>query len=242
MRDVKLKKYLKKLPYSYSLGTHPTIDLLKFKSDKVLKILLKSNGLESEGVREIINLCKEKNIKYEVQDRAIDKISVKENTFAIGIFEKYEEDLEKTSNHIVLDRPRNMGNIGTIVRTMCGFGFSDLAIIRPAADIFDPMIIRSAMGALFQTRFKYFENIQEYLKEYPNHTQYMFMLDGADEVGDVEFVFPFSLVFGNESEGLPDSYSTLGRGVKIVHSNNIDSLNLGIAAGISMYVSSRQKV
>jgi len=59
-------------------------------------------------------------------------------------------ELEKEENHIVLVEPRNMGNVGTIIRTMLGFGYRNLVMIGPAVDIFDPMVIRSTMGALFK--------------------------------------------------------------------------------------------
>lgn len=239
MIDPRIRKYNKKFWYSYAMGTYPTIDLLKYRSDKVSKVLLNSKALESDGVKEIKDLCKKKNVRFEIADNHIQHLAVKENTYSIGIFEKYEDDLDVNSNHIVLDQPRNMGNIGTIVRTMVGFGFKDLAVIKPAADIFDPTIVRSAMGALFQIRFKYFENYDEYLEEYKGHNQYLTMLDGAKKIDEVEFTFPFSLVLGNESSGLPKEYSEKGTSIYIPHSNGIDSLNLSIAAGIAMYLSSK---
>lgn len=46
---------------------------------------------------------------------------------------------------------------------------------------------------------------------------------------------PFSLVFGNEGSGLPVSFAAYGTPVRIRQSNEIDSLNLSIAASIGMY-------
>ncbi len=240
MIDPRIRKYNKKFWYSYAMGTYPTIDLLKYRSEKVSKVLLNSRALDSEGVREIKELCRQKNVRTEIADNHIEHLAVKENTYAIGIFEKYEDDLDINSDHIVLDQPRNMGNIGTIIRTMVGFGFKDLAIIKPAADIFDPTIVRSAMGALFQIRFKYFETYEEYLEENRKHNQYLMMLDGATKIEEVKFEKPMSLVLGNESSGLPVEYKEKGTSIYIPHSNDIDSLNLSIAAGISMYLSSRK--
>ncbi len=240
MNDPRIRKYNKKFWYSYAMGTYPTIDLLKYRSEHVSKVLLNSRAMESEGVREIIDLCKKNNVRTEIADQHIEHLAVKENTYAIGIFEKYEEDLDQNLNHVVLDQPRNMGNIGTIIRTMVGFGLKDLAIIKPAADIFDPMIVRSAMGALFQVRFKYFDSYEDYLKEYPKHGQYLMMLDGATKINEVEFKSPFSLVLGNESAGLPSEYATKGTSIYIPHSEDIDSLNLSVAAGISMYLSTKK--
>ena len=43
-----------------------------------------------------------------------------------------------------------------------------------------------------------------------------------------------SLVFGNESSGLPDDYLKYGQSVFIPHSDKIDSLNLSMALGITL--------
>ncbi len=44
----------------------------------------------------------------------------------------------------------------------------------------------------------------------------------------------YSLVFGNESSGLPDEFLNYGQSIFIPHSNKIDSLNLSMALGITL--------
>lgn len=239
MNEIKLKRYQKDFEYSYTFGTYPTIDLLKYHSDKVIKILLKKDGFGSEGVDEVIQLCEEKGIKYEINDWVIDKIAYKENTYALGAFKKYDSEINSDSNHVVLAQPRNMGNLGTIIRTMLGFGYKDLAIIKPAADIFDPTIVRSAMGALFSINFEYFESLEDYYKVFPDRKSYLFMLDGATKLDEVVFENPHSLVFGNEGSGLPVESKKFGNPVYIEHGKEIDSLNLSIAVGIALYKASK---
>ena len=46
---------------------------------------------------------------------------------------------------------------------------------------------------------------------------------------------PFTLIFGNEATGLPDSYAETCTAVRISHSGDIDSLNLPMACGIGLY-------
>jgi len=241
MFEPKLKKYQKKFDYSYAFGTYPTIDLIKHKQKYLLKVLVKSHVDESEGVEEVLELCKQYGIKTEEQDRAIEKIAVKENTYAVGVFKKYTCELDANANHLVLAEPRNMGNLGTIIRTMLAFDFKNLAIIKPAADIFDPTVVRSTMGAVFQINFEYFENIQEYLEKYGKRNVYTFMLDGAEDIRNVSFEEPFSMVQGNESKGLPAEYSKIGKSIYIPNSKNVDSLNLSIATGIGLWESRRRK-
>ena len=239
--DPRIKKYQKKFDYSYAFGTFPTIDLIKYRSKDIIKILVKSKTDESEGVKEVLSLAKSMNIPVEVADRAIERIAVKENTYVVGVFNKYSSTLEAGANHLVLVEPRNMGNIGTIIRTMLGFDCFNLAIIRPAADIFDPSVVRSTMGAIFHINFEYFDNIQDYLKKYSNRNIYTFMLDGAEDIRNVSFKEPFSMVQGNESKGLSDEYKGLGKSIFIPNSKNIDSLNLSVATAIGLWEARRAK-
>ncbi len=241
MFEPKIKKYQKKFDYSYAFGTYPTIDLIKYQREHLLKVLVKSEHDESDGVEEVLDLCKKFNIPTEVADRSIEKIAVKENTYAVGIFEKYDSVLKPQANHLVLVEPRNMGNLGTIIRTMLGFDFKDLAIIRPATDIFDPMVVRSTMGAIFQINFEYFENIQEYLSKYGNRNIYTFMLDGAKDIREVKFEEPFSIIQGNESKGLSKEFKELGQSIYIPNSDNVDSLNLSVATAIGLWEARRGK-
>jgi TrmH family RNA methyltransferase len=66
------------------------------------------------------------------------------------------------------------------------------------------------------------------------------LLEGAKEIREIEFKEPISLVFGNEGKGLPDKFKDIGQSVYIEHGEDIDSLNLSIAAGIGMWESVRK--
>lgn len=241
MQLPKLKRYQKKYGFSYAFGAYPVLDLLKFQRERVLKVVVKTDGLKSDGVSEILDICKREGIPFEENNHVIDKIAYKENTYVLAVFEKYEEELEVDSNHIVLVNPSNTGNMGTIIRTMVGFGFKNLAIIRPGVDIFDPMVVRSTMGALFRVHFKYFESIRAYTEAYKGHNMYPFMLDGGKDILNVEFKEPFSFIQGNEGKGLDSSYKDLGESIYIPHSDEIDSLNLSVATSIGMWEYSRRK-
>lgn len=236
---MKIKKYQKKYDFSYAFGTYPVIDLLKYHSKDVITIFLKSTAEDSEGIEEVRSLCKEKGVPLNISDKSIDKVAVKENTYVMGVFRKYDSSVEENSNHLVLVEPRNMGNLGTIIRTMLGFSFKNLVLIGDSADIFDPKVVRSTMGALFRINFKQFQTIQQYMSEYSKHNMYPFMLDGAKDVREVEFKEPFSIIQGNESRGLDESYKELGQSVYIPHSEDIDSLNLAVATSIGLWEVSR---
>ena len=87
-----------------------------------------------------------------------------------------------------------------------GFGIYDLAIILPAADIFNPKTVRSSMGALFKMNFMLFDSFDDYRQQYQEHEIFTFMLDGDKSltIQDCPKANLYSLVFGNEATGLDD--------------------------------------
>lgn len=233
--NVPLKPYKRDFNHSYSLGVFPTLELLDAQSESVLKVLVSSKGARNAGVRKLQDLCNHHNIRIETDDRAIERLSQKENTFAVGVFRKYESELAPNKSHVVLVNPGDMGNLGTIARTMLGFGIKDLALVRPAVDMFDPKVIRAAMGAIFRLRCRYFDTFDDYRRAFNAHKRYPFMTAGHEALDQATFDPPYSLIFGNESSGLPAEYRETGTSITIRHSPEIDSLNLPMAVGIALY-------
>ena len=232
-----LQTYDSSLEYSYTPGVFPSLECLKKRPDKVRRLLVHSQSGKNEGVRTLIALCDELHIRVEEADKALSRISGKDNCYAAAVFDKFQGTLHQDSPHIVLHHPSDAGNLGTILRTALGFFMTNIAIIRPAADVFDPKVIRASMGALFSMEVMLFDTIEKYLELYPGHSLYPFMLDGSCPLQEAVKAHesPYALVFGNEGSGLPASFAQMGQAVRIPHSGSIDSLNLSIAAAIGMY-------
>ena len=129
--------------------------------------------------------------------------------------------------------------MGTIIRTCAGFGITDIAVVPPAVDMYDPKTVRASMGARARVRMELFESFEEYEKRFPGNHIYPFMLDGSTLLQNTKIESPFSLVFGNEASGLPQKFQKKGHPIRIEHTNNIDSLNLPTAAGIAVFEATR---
>lgn len=234
--DTSLKAYKKQSDYSYTFGMFPTVELINARREEVIKILVSSDFKPDSSSLDIFELCKNKKLKSEINDKLFNRIGAKENCYVIGAFKKYECTLDENAPHVVLVNPSNMGNLGTIIRTMTGFGIKDLAIISPGVDIFDPKVVRASMGAVFRINYKYYDGFSDYQKSFKNHKIYTFMLDGEKALKDIKNKERlFTLVFGNEATGLDPDYLKIGTSIVIKHTNQIDSLNLTIAAGIALY-------
>lgn len=231
-----LKGYSSDLEYSYAPGVFPSLELMRVRPECATRLLL-SERAQGEGVEKLRQVCREHGVREEIADKALRRISGKDNCFAAVVFEKWQAELLPDAPHVVLHHPMDEGNLGTIQRTLLGLGLKDIAVIRPAADAFDPHVVRATMGALFSLRLKQYDSFEVYRQEYPAHRLYPFMLDGSvmleEAVGQVQK--PYALVFGNEGSGLPPEFAEMGQAVRIPHSNEIDSLNLSIAVGIGAY-------
>ena len=232
-----LEAYRRSLDYSYAPGLFPSMEALTRRPELVRRVLLHSKAEHSDATERLLAICQSHNIRVETADRALARLSGTENVFAAAVFAKEQATLAQERNHLVLHQPSDGGNLGTMLRTALGFGYVDIAIIRPAADAFDPRVVRASMGAVFSLRLMEYEGFEAYRAKYPQHALYPFMLQGATslQAASSSAASPHALVFGNEGSGLPEAFSKLGQAVRIPHGDRIDSLNLAIAAGIGMY-------
>ncbi len=236
-----LEPYSRDLPYSYALGLFPASELMKKRPELARRLLISSRAENSEGLAALRALCDQYRVREEIADKALGRVSGKENCFAAVVFDKFQGELTG-GNHLVLHHPGDKGNLGTMLRTALGFGFLDVAVIRPAADAFDPHVVRASMGAIFGLNLRYYDDFSEYAAQFPDHMRYPFMLDASVplEEGTVQKKEPFALIMGNEGSGLPPEFARMGQPVRIPHSDAIDSLNLSVAAAIGMYAFSRR--
>ena len=233
----RLESYDKSLDYSYAPGIFPATECLKNAPERCLRLLLSSASEKSEGAQHLRAQAEALGVRTEIADRALERISKKENCFAAMVYRKAEGVFDADSPHIVLHHPSDSGNMGTILRTALGFGLRNVAVIRPAVDSDDPRVTRASMGAAFSLGVRHFDSFEAYRAEFPDRQLVPFLLTGAVPLHEAvaRVAGPFSLIFGNEASGLPDAFAQLGVSTLIPHSGKIDSLNLAIAAGIGMY-------
>lgn len=231
-----MQKYKKDGDFSYALGTELTLELLQSHPQQVISVYVHSKQKDNEIYQKIIALCQKNKIEVIRSDKAFNIVNAKENCYIMGVFRKFTNDIDLSASHVVLVNPGNMGNLGTIIRTCTGFGIDNIAIISPAADIYDPKTIRATMRAFFRVRFSYFSSFEEYLQKASEREIYCFMLDGSTNLQDtVRPQKSYSLVFGNEATGLAPEFHNYGKSVFIEQLNTVDSLNLDNAVSIAVY-------
>jgi len=138
---------------------------------------------------------------------------------------------------IILDRLQDPGNLGTIIRSAVAFGFNTLILSDDTVDLYNPKVIRSTQGMLFNINIKR-TNIKEeinLLKE----KDYLILgtkVNGGTNVKDYSVNKKFALVIGNEGQGISSEILELCEDYLYINMNKkCESLNAGVAASILMY-------
>ena len=239
-----LEAYKSELDYSYAPGIFPSMECLTYRPDKVRRLLVHSSAAGREGTDKLCALAEKHGIRIEEADRALGRISGKENCYAAAVFGKFGDEPDPEKPHVVLHNPGDSGNIGTILRTALGLGIEDVALVRPCADVFDPKVVRASMGAMFRLRIRVYDDFEEYREKYTGRTLYPFMLDASVPLQEAvkEKAGKWTLVFGNEGRGLPKEFAAYGQAVRIESNEKVDSLNLGIAAAIGIYEFMKEEI
>jgi len=241
MQAAQLRRYKKEFGHSYSFGVFPTLELLTHRPEQLRRVVAHSKGARGGGWEKLETLCAAHGVPFEVNDRAVERLSHKGNVYVFGVFEKYDAPLSPAESQLLLVNPSDHGNLGTVARTMLAFGVRDLALITPAVDLFNPHVVRASMGATFALRFGYFSSLAAYRAAFA-HPLYPFMLGAKVNLGEVTFPSPHTLVFGPEGAGLPPDYAEAGEAVMIPQSPLVESLNLAVAVAVALYETARTRL
>src|SRR5207302_11515093 len=102
---MQLKRYQKEFEHSYAFGVFATLELLGSRPESVIMVLLDSKGARNEGVRKIEEICRRRRIEVEVNDKVVERLAPKENTYAVGVFRKYYPRLNATASHVAVVNP-----------------------------------------------------------------------------------------------------------------------------------------
>ena len=137
---------------------------------------------------------------------------------------------------VALDRVRNSYNIGAVLRTAAFFGVDAMLLGAPAPHPgLDPNAVRVAEGGVEHILMARTTDLADTLSRLRARGVKVFGADGhadADALG-YDFGRPAILVMGNEREGLgPRVRAQCDAIVAIRGSGAIESLNVGVAAGV----------
>lgn len=235
-----LRKYTKKSKYGFCSGVYQTLELIKLRPESIQSIYLRADAERNAGVQKIKEFCARNRIAYHINNKAIVHATGQENIQALALFEKYDSPLDTKINHLLLVNPSGAGNVGTILRTMSAFGLHDIAIIKPGVDIFNPEVVRSSMGTIFNSRYEYFESIEEYRQK---HAHYLYFIGSSGDtfIQKTAFKEPYTIILTEEEQTYPAVADFEAETIKISLAQENLSLNIAVVAGIVLYQASITK-
>ncbi|HBG49315.1 MAG TPA: hypothetical protein DDW90_07415 [Cyanobacteria bacterium UBA9971] len=246
-------KYVFMFPSVIAKGTH----FFDYISKK------KGEGFSPDAAICSINYPEEKI--YFVDEKILKKISTTETPpeiVAVAYQKKFVlEDLFKEKNPliIVLENIKDAGNLGTIIRTAKAANVSGIVLTGECIDIYNPKVVRSSAANLWKIPVVYFKETALIRKEIEKYGQFQFLATKVCDFsychpehseGSVPILYheinynqPTVVFFGSEAEGISDLLANQAdEFVKIPMSEEVESLNLSISAGIVMYEVFKQRL
>ena len=145
---------------------------------------------------------------------------------------------ENEAHVLFLESVRDPGNLGTIVRAGCAFGVSAIVLSEDCADIYNPRVLRAAMGTLFTQPIFVTSDLSLLVREYAKHKRVFAatLSERSVKLGRVALLPGDAALIGNEGHGLSDAViSAATDEIYIPMEAGVESLNAGVAASVLLW-------
>jgi RNA methyltransferase, TrmH family len=184
----------------------------------------------------------------EVSEKVLSSITRRDNPqMVVGIFTQRWTNLRDLKpklgeTYVALDRVRDPGNLGTIIRTADAAGASGVILVGEATDPFSMETVRATMGSVFAVPLVK-ANVADFLawKKGAGVEVVATHLAGAVDYRTIDYrKKPVVLLMGNEQSGLPEELAREADALaRIPQAGRADSLNLAIATGVMLFEARR---
>jgi TrmH family RNA methyltransferase len=156
---------------------------------------------------------------------------------------KKKINLEK--NILYLNKIKDPGNLGTILRSAVAFGVEDIILDRECVELYNPKVIQSAKDAIFKINITIDDEERSILEKVKSKMKvFVTDVDGGMEAKDAfKTKNNFCVVMGSESHGVSESIKNLAdEMINIKSSPEMESLNVAISTGIILYEMYNERV
>lgn len=184
----------------------------------------------------------------EVSEKVMASIVRRDNPQMVaGVFEQRWRPLadvkpKKGETYVALDRVRDPGNLGTIIRTADAVGASGVILVGDCTDPFAVETVRATMGSVFAMPVSR-ATVEEFIawRKGAGVNVVATHLAGSVDYRTVDYAQkPVVVLMGNEQSGLPEELATKAdTRVRIPQEGRADSLNLAIATAVMLYEARR---
>lgn len=180
-----------------------------------------------------------------VTDAVIEKISTTETApEAVAVAKQVKFTLNDTKNHkkiALIENIKDAGNLGTLIRSAAAFGIESIVLCGDTIDIYNPKVVRSAVGALF--KIPIIKTELEVTKQFFSGHNFIATVVNHDDTINPEqanYKKPFVIMLGSEADGLSaQAIAIADEKTTIPMTKSTESLNLSVAGSILFYIASR---
>jgi TrmH family RNA methyltransferase len=184
----------------------------------------------------------------EVSEKVLSSVTRRDNPqMVVGIFEQRWKPLKEIrptdgETWIALDRVRDPGNLGTIIRTADAAGASGVILLGETTDPFSLETVRATMGSVFAVPVAK-ATPDEFIawKKSAGVSVVATHLAGSVDYRTIDYKKkPVVILMGNEQSGLPDQLAKEADALaRIPQQGRADSLNLAIASAVMLFEARR---
>ena len=183
-------------------------------------------------------------ILEEISAATMEKISDTQTPQGILLVvrQKFSTLEEVTAKKIIvaLDGVQDPGNVGTILRTAAAFDCG-VILLDGSAEIFNPKVIRSSMGAIFHLPVITMSHA-DFLSAMSSRE---ILAAAIDKSAEIYYRHDFgkkfvAIVFGSEANGVSKKILDAARKIFIPMTGNVESLNVATSAAIIISEAVRQ--
>lgn len=150
-------------------------------------------------------------------------------------------DAARTPLVLVVDRLRDPGNLGALLRAAAGAGVTEALLTPETVDPFNPKAVRAGMGAHWRVPLGALdpERAAALRAELP---LVAVAAAGGEDYAEVDWTGPAAIVVGSEAEGVSAATAALAtRAVGIPLAAGVESLNAAVAGAVILFEAARQR-
>lgn len=199
---------------------------------------------DDRQVRDLLDvLARDGGRALPVTESLLARVSRKDNPqMVLGAFEQRWRETDDVVPDparcwIALDRVRDPGNLGTIMRTADATGARGLILIGDCTDPYSVESVRASMGAVFNVELAQMSQAAflTLATAWPGRIVGT-ALPASVDYRAADYSGPLILLMGNEQAGLaPDLMAACSQLVRMPMLGRSDSLNLAVASGLALY-------
>lgn len=170
-----------------------------------------------------------------VSDSIIEKLSEADSSQGVISINAKKPSQFPQKPCVYLDRVRDPGNVGTILRTAVAAGYD--AVLFDCCDVYSPKVVRSAMSAVLKCSVGIDITIAELKKA--GYEIIVADMGGENVFETARPSGKYCIVIGNEASGVSEEIVNVADRVLSIPQSGVESLNASVAAGIMMFTIGR---